>query len=325
MTDAADGRTLSERLKRLRESVFGPRGRAAFARAIDVSPSTYHYYEKGRQPPADLIRRAAEVTGADPDWLLTGRGEPFPDPADGAGDTTLSPSATDVLDRFARLMGGAVPGPARAAIAALVRDIEASAPPDVTLWQASTFSPGEQAIPILGRTAAGLPAEWDAWFAGDADADVLERLLARVEALPANRRAAAVAPPDPQVESAVPTDPTAELIQLAAPTPEGVAEFLRVPGLGHIAAGTFALRVDGDSMAPRIRDGDIVVARRDAPPHEGHTAVAKIRDHIGVTVKLWRTDGDRVHMVPINEACDPGVFPRDLLLWACRVLWLVRL
>jgi len=325
MAGAQRETALSARLKRLRESVYGPRGRAAFARDLGVSPSTYNYYEKGRPPPADLLGRAAEVTGADLTWLLTGRGNPFPEPAEDGGDITLSHPAREVVERFARALGEAPSPPARAAMAALLRQIEAAAPAGVALWHRTAFSPGENAIPILGRTAAGLPAEWDAWFAGESQTDVLEALLARLETCPAHRRAASVAAPDPQVESAAPADPMAEIIQLPAPTAEGVTEFLRLPGLGPLDPGTFALRVDGNSMAPRIRDGDIVVARRDAPPREGHTAVARIRGHIGVTVKLWRTEGDRVHLVPINDACDPGVFPRDLILWACRVLWLVRL
>lgn len=325
MEPTQDDAGLSDRLARLRETVFGPRGRAAFARALGVSPSTYNYYEKGRQPPADLLARAAKVTGADLAWLLTGRGEPFPETPDEGGDTTLSHPAREVVARFVRTLGAASSPPARAALEALVRDVETAAPSGARLWQRSAFAPGADTIPILGRTAAGFPAEWDAWFAGESQADVLEALLARVEAGEAHRRAASVTAPDPQVASAAPADPTAEIIQLSVPTAEGVAEFLRLPGLGRVDAGTFALRVDGDSMAPRIRDGDIVVGRRDAAPRQGHTAIARLRGHIGVTVKLWRSEADRVHLVPINEAHDPGVFPRDVVLWACRVLWLVRL
>ena len=325
MPASPDESGLSGRLQRLRESVFGPRGRAAFARALGVSPSTYNYYEKGRQPPSDLLARAAEVTGADLTWLMTGRGKPFPEPADAGGDTRLSPPALAVLERFAAAAGGTAPSVARTALESLLREIEAAAPSPGSLWHPGAFGPDESAIAILGRTAAGLPADWDAWFTGESDAEVLESLLAGVERSPAKRRRASVAAPDPQVEAAAPADPTAELIQLSDPTPAGVAEFLRLPGVGRPARGTFGLRVDGESMAPRIREGDIVVSRRDEPPREGQTAIVKIRDRIGVTVKLWRTEGDRVHLVPINEAHDPGVFPREAVLWACRVLWLVRL
>ena len=325
MASLPDEPGLSGRLTQLRAAVFGPRGRAAFARALGVSPSTYNYYEKGRQPPSDLLARAAEVTGADLTWLMTGHGEAFVDPGDRGGDTRLSHPARQALDRFAQATAGTPQPAARIALEALLGEIEEAAPSPASLWRPRAFTPTETAIPILGRTAAGLPAEWDAWFTGESDADVLESLLARVETCPAKRRRAAVAPPDPQVEAAAPTDLTAELIQLSAPTPDGIAEFLRAAGLGPLEPGTFALRVDGQSMAPRIRDGDIVVSRRGEPPRAGHTAIVKVRDRIGVTVKLWRPEGDSVHLVPINEACDPGILPRDAVLWACRVLWLVRL
>ncbi|MBE3070419.1 MAG: helix-turn-helix transcriptional regulator, partial [Planctomycetes bacterium] len=82
--------SLSERLCHLRQLVFGQRGRAAFARAVGVSPSTYNYYEKGRPPPTELLARAAEVTGADLTWLVTGRGEPFSDGTAGGCDIGLS-------------------------------------------------------------------------------------------------------------------------------------------------------------------------------------------------------------------------------------------
>jgi SOS-response transcriptional repressor LexA len=115
------------------------------------------------------------------------------------------------------------------------------------------------------------------------------------------------------------------LTQLSAPTPEGIVEFLDLPGAGPLGLGTFALRVDGDSMAPRLLDGDLVVSRRDAAPQAGMMAIVKVRDRIGVTAKLWRPEGDRVHLVPINEAHEPAVYHRSEIAWACRVLWVVRL
>jgi len=316
---------VSSRLARLREQVFGPRGRAALARAINLSPSTYNYYEKGRQPPADVLARVAEATGADLTWLLTGRGEPYPEPAAG-GDTLLSPPAEKAFDRFDRHIPQHRSTPAaRNAFRSLLADIEASAPSPERLWQPAAFTPTPTSIPILGRTAAGIPACWDAWFADEEQADTLGALLEAVESAPASRRLAEVTAPDPQVEAARPVDPTAELIQLASPSPEGVAEFLNVPGLGQVEPGTFALRVDGESMAPRIRDGDIVVSHRGAAPLPGHTAIVRRRGRIGVTVKLWRPEADRVHLIPIHASHDPDVFPLVEVVWACRVLWLVRL
>lgn len=326
MAAAKSEEGLSARLRAIREATFGPRGRAAFARAIDVSPSTYNYYEKGRRPPPDLLARVTEVTGADPGWLLTGRGEAFPAERSGAGDIQLSHPAREALARFASRQPDTPQGAAAAAaLRFLLRDLEERAPSAEALWQPRTVTPGPASIPILGRTAAGLPAKWEAWFSGDAGEDILEGLLRQVERRPAHRRPANIAAADPQVEAACPSGRTAALVQLAEPTPDGLVEFIDVPGLGPVEPGTFALRVDGDSMAPRIRDGDVVVSCRNARPRPGHTVIARVRGDIGVTVKLWRPEGEHVHLIPINDACDQRVVPRDHILWACRVLWLVRL
>ena len=65
---------ICERLKKVRIQVCGARGQSHFAALLQLSPSTYNYYEKGRIPPVDVLDRAARVTGAPLLWLI--RGEP---------------------------------------------------------------------------------------------------------------------------------------------------------------------------------------------------------------------------------------------------------
>jgi transcriptional regulator with XRE-family HTH domain len=65
---------ICERLKQVRIQVCGPRGQSHFAALLNLSPSTYNYYEKGRIPPVDVLDRAARVTSAPLMWLI--RGEP---------------------------------------------------------------------------------------------------------------------------------------------------------------------------------------------------------------------------------------------------------
>jgi SOS-response transcriptional repressor LexA len=327
---------IPRRLTELRERVYGPRGRAAFARALGVSPSTYNYYEKGRPAPAGLLARAAEVTGADLAWLMTGKGgPPPPDAAPVAADIGLSHPALAALERFsAGVRAASDPAAghdaptardaaARDALADILARMEQALPPGGA-WKPETPAPSPTSIPVLGRTAAGLSARWEAFFEGDEDPDVLHALLERVEGRPAHRRTAALADADPQREASRPARARAVLTQLAEPTPDGLVEFLDLAGVA-VEPGTFALRVDGDSMAPRLADGDLVVTHRRAPPQPGCTAIVKIRGRVGVTVKLWRPEGDRVHLIPINETYPVMVEPRDAILWASRVLWVVRL
>ena len=323
------------RLAGLRQAVYGPRGRAAFARALGVSPSTYNYYEKNRPPPADLLARAAQVTGADLTWLLTGAGDPFPQAPAGGADNRLSHPAEEIIGRFAEALAArpsdiprasscAPPGAAVAALRAILEQVEKSLPVGGA-WKPSEAGITPSAIPVVGRTAAGLPASWEKFFADAKDPQVLERLIAQTEIRAARQRGAELLAADPTGEPDRPADATALLVQLSAPTADGILEYLELPGLGPLGAGAFALRVDGDSMSPRIRDGDLVVCRRSLPPQPGQTAVVKVRGRIGVTVKLWRPEGGHVHLIPINEACDPSRLVRTDIIWACRVLWVVRL
>ncbi|MBM4017942.1 MAG: LexA family transcriptional regulator [Planctomycetes bacterium] len=347
---------LSERLKALREMVYGGRGRAKFARALNVSPSTYNYYEKGRQPPADLLARAAEVTGADLTWLLTGQGEPFPGRAAQGTDKTLSHPAQEILARFPAAIaagppgepgrpaaaaeaaatpaapqaavaaaGPAAPAAAEAALRTILERMEQAFPGGRPDWQPSQASPEPGAVPVVGRTAAGILASWERFFAGKEEADVLERLIGQTESQAARQRSAGIEAADAAAAAGPPPGAAARLVQLSAPTPDGIIEYLELPGLESLGPGAFALRVDGDSMAPRIRDGDIVVCRRSVGPEPGRTAVVKVRGRVGVTVKLWRPEGRAVHLIPINEAYQPSRLPRADVVWACRVLWVVRL
>ena len=325
MAPEEDASRLSERLAQLRQTVFGPRGRAAFSRALGISPSTYNYYEKGRQPPADLLAKAAQYTGADLKWLMTGDGQPFSETPTEAGDIQLTPQAREILGRLsANLSAAADPDAARGALAAILARMEEAFPPSKDAWHPATAPLKPTAIPIVGRTAAGLLASWEEHFADEGHPDVMERLISQVETRAARQRGAELKAADATGQFDAPRDSTALLVQLSEPTPEGIVEFLDLPGLGPIEPGTFALRVDGDSMAPRILDGDIVVCRRDAAPRPGQTAVVKISGRIGLAVKLWRPEGDHVHLIPINETHNPNLVLRTDVLWACPVVWVVR-
>lgn len=327
MGRSEEGGSISDRLRELRERLFGPRGRARFARALGISPSTYNYYEKGRQPPADLLARAAEVTGARLEWLLTGRGDPFAEGTTAPGAEDLPPALQDALRRFTEAVGdGPGAASARVALGALLGEIRgALAEPSGAERPAPTFRLGSRSVPILARTAAGLTAEWEAFFRGQEDPGVLAGLVEGLEGRTGAGRGADLRAADPQPEAARPATGEARLVQLSEPTPEGVVEFLDLPWLPAPDAALFGLRVDGDSMAPRVCDGDIVVCRYGAEPLPGGTAVVRLRGRIGVTVKLWRPEGEKVHLIPINETYDPTVCDLADVLWAWRVLWVVRM
>jgi hypothetical protein len=107
-----------------------------------------------------------------------------------------------------------------------------------------------------------------------------------------------------------------------------VEALLCVDGLrGPIDGNLFVSRVSGRSMMPMLRDGDLVVWRRDDAPQSGDIVLAQLHesgdagDGGGYTVKQLRIDGTRARLVPLNEAFPVLEVPQE----AGRVVVLARL
>lgn len=101
-------------------------------------------------------------------------------------------------------------------------------------------------------------------------------------------------------------------------------QFHDVPVLGSVAAGTpilaqedvigtvmtdkdvFALRIKGDSMSPRIMDGDIVLVRQQDAAEDGDLVIAEIDGE--ATCKVLKRSHASVMLVPFNAAFTPIVY-----------------
>ena len=130
--------------------------------------------------------------------------------------------------------------------------------------------------------------------------------------------------------------PRTEPPKEAAEVPAGFAplpKMVQVPLVGSIACGTpilaeenikeyvgipaawradFALECHGDSMAPRICDGDIVCIRRQPEVESGQIAAVRIGDE--ATLKHFYQTGDVVQLIAENPAvCPPMVYAGDQL------------
>jgi hypothetical protein len=68
---------LAQRIRLVRERLYGEHGGPLLARGLEIPFRTWHHYESGFTIPAETILRFIELTGADPHWLLTGKGEMF--------------------------------------------------------------------------------------------------------------------------------------------------------------------------------------------------------------------------------------------------------
>ncbi len=327
---------ICRRLADLRAKTAGPRGKSKFAKQLGISASTYDYYEGNRVPPAEILVRIADVTGADLRWLITGQ----------AGMSSLTAEDHPVLRRAVKLLAdvpdaagplgafvdlliethkfpakpapkaaAAAPAPAGTPQSGLATPPGAPKTPDAN---ADTEAGREDWIPVLGRTAAGVVRFWG----GDEDVSgltTLADLVARWAGQnPRAVRSAVADGPEPDA----PTD--AQLVTLSAPDDRDAVEFVVAGGVKRRYPDAFALRVDGDSMAPDILSGDVVVLSPSAQAIEGRAAVVQLAGQIGVTCKLFRASAGRVHLVPINGQYEIAAVAADEVEWALQVLARVR-
>ena len=116
---------LARRLKEVRTDLFGEKGAAELARAVEVPARTWYNYERGVTVPAEVLLRFIAVTGVEPQWLLDGLGEKYREKsAGGVGEGSPSEGrdapATDPAQLFSRVLAGGrlvldltwrVPGP----------------------------------------------------------------------------------------------------------------------------------------------------------------------------------------------------------------------
>lgn len=106
---------------------------------------------------------------------------------------------------------------------------------------------------------------------------------------------------------------------------------VRIPVLGRVAAGIpinaiteiidyedipeqlaktgefFGLRIRGDSMSPRILNGDTVIVRRQDTADDGDIVIALVNGHDGCCKRLKRFHGG-IALISLNPAYEPMVF-----------------
>jgi len=320
--------SVTARIVELRTERWGPRGRAAFAAELGIGPSRYNYYEKGRMPPADFLVGVAEVCGVELRWLLLGQGPKYV-PADRSAEPPASdPHAGLVVELRALLtqsphLAGAIRG-----FLGTLREIDQLEPARARgkgKEKPASLEP-ERLIPVIGRTAAGVAHFWsEVPWAKDPHAaeQVTQKLLDRAAegARAADVRGAAA---DTTAPAGEPSE-AVSLVQLSVPDVDGVVEFLDSPTVRRRCPDAVAWRIDGESMSPRFEDGDLVVTspRRLAVPDR--PCVARLKNQIGVTCKIYRREGRDVDLIPVNEAFKPSRHRASRLEWALAVLWRVRL
>lgn len=113
---------------------------------------------------------------------------------------------------------------------------------------------------------------------------------------------------------------------------DGIApQSIRIPVLGRVAAGIpldaieeiidyeevpeamtrdgeyFGLRIKGDSMEPRIQNGDVVIVRKQSDADDGDLVIALVNENEGCCKRLKKMNNG-IMLLSNNPAYDPYVF-----------------
>ncbi len=296
---------------------------------LGLSPSTYDYYEASRVPPAQVLVKIAEVADVDLCWLLTGeteedRAETVLHPAVRRAGELIKhrPDAAEPLSAFLDVLERSLElgstGPTPGGVAGT--DCPSGRCPDADARDRAVDEPdaheAQQArwIPVLGRSAAGVPEYWED-PAARREVTNLEDIVA--EHVSRTRAEA-------QSDASCGLDGPVEIIHLPDPQEGRPAEFIAAAPLKRRYPDAFALRIDGESMAPHLRHDDLVITSPSAAVEDGKPAIVQLDRQIGVTCKLLRREGDRVHLVPLNDEFEPMTVPAERVRWAYRALACIR-
>ncbi|MFC6050097.1 helix-turn-helix transcriptional regulator, partial [Methylobacterium hispanicum] len=92
------------------------------------------------------------------------------------------------------------------------------------------------------------------------------------------------------------------------------------PDLGEERA--FALEVQGDSMMPLFRDGDVLIVSPSASVRKGDRVV--VRTHTGEVLakELRRRTARTVELVSLNPDHEDRVLNVGEIAWIARVMWI---
>ena len=85
---------------------------------------------------------------------------------------------------------------------------------------------------------------------------------------------------------------------------ENIEDYEEIAFKGARTKDFFALKLQGDSMAPRMESGDVVIVRRQPDVDDGDIAVVLVNSG-NATVKRVKKMKEGILLVPINPAYEP--------------------
>lgn len=102
--------------------------------------------------------------------------------------------------------------------------------------------------------------------------------------------------------------------------PDYVEKYITVDDIKDTNA--FALEVKGNSMAPRIEDGDIIVVSPKLEARTGDICVVRVSDED--TVKRIKIEDHFLHLIPLNPEYEPMVVKKRDVSFIWRVVKVIK-
>lgn len=115
--------------------------------------------------------------------------------------------------------------------------------------------------------------------------------------------------------SAVPAGKVATLFH-----PDYVDDYVTVADIKDPQA--FALKVKGQSMSPRIEDGDVVVVSPQSEVRNGDICVVRVDGED--TLKKIKMEGNYIHLIPLNPDFEPVTAKKKDVNFAWKVVKLIK-
>lgn len=84
----------------------------------------------------------------------------------------------------------------------------------------------------------------------------------------------------------------------------------------------FALKVRGNSMSPRIEDGDIVIVSPQAESRNGDICVIRVAGED--TLKKVKFEGNYIHLIPLNPEFEPVTVRKKEVDFVWKVVKLIK-
>lgn len=115
--------------------------------------------------------------------------------------------------------------------------------------------------------------------------------------------------------SSVPAGKTAAMFH-----PEHAERYITVDNVKDPAA--FALVVKGNSMSPKIEDGDIVVVGPQQEPRSGDICVVRVQDED--VLKKIKFEGDSIHLIPLNPEFHTVTVRKSDVMFVWKVVRVIK-